>query len=308
MNKYLRTPLREGIGDGSDGGGGAPTDTPPEIDFSSEDTFARFRETLPDDLKGHKLFQETKSFESLAQQTINAQSALGKKRLEAPGEDWDDTRWSEFHSQFVPEDYELPEKLELRLSEDGDIQNYELKKETAAELKSVAKELGMSSAQAKKLTEVWAKRELASSQELDGQIQKAVSDQISELRSEWGDQFEVNHRSANEAYDVLVKEVPELEALMQWSPVVANHPATMKLFHRLAPLVKDLGVAGGSGRMGSGFEGETVAQIDAELQDLMTTHEQLINSDPGTLSFADQEKRQKVLERRSELYRKKYSD
>lgn len=68
--------------------GGEMTSTPETVEtqttqgFSdSADSFKQFVETLPDDLKGSQTLQQTQDFKSLASQLVNAQGALGKKKI-----------------------------------------------------------------------------------------------------------------------------------------------------------------------------------------------------------------------------------
>ena len=63
------------------------TDSAP---VSDESTYSEFYDSLPDELKQHDSLRNTKSLHSLADQLVNAQSALGTKRLQAPQEDWGD--------------------------------------------------------------------------------------------------------------------------------------------------------------------------------------------------------------------------
>ena len=97
------------------------TESAPSVDFGSEDMYRQFVDTLPEDVRGAKALQETKDFASLANQMLNAQSALGKKRLEAPQEDWGNDQWEEFYGNLRPEndEYSVPEEIQLPEGFDG---------------------------------------------------------------------------------------------------------------------------------------------------------------------------------------------
>lgn len=278
------------------------------LDFGSEDMYNQFRESLSDEQKELPIFKETKSLKALADQTVNAQKMLGKQRLPVPSDDWGDNEWNDFYSKLRPEtssDYELPESLELKLTDDGDLKEYKFDEETTGQLKEVAHNLGLTKRQANQLAQVWAEQTLGAEGSLQSQIANDVKEKQVSLQKEWGDQYEVNHRAANEAFEALSEEIPELRELMDWSPIVANHPAVMKLFNRLSPLVSDLGLQGGGGDP-SGFGTETVAGIKGQIEELDTTHSQLIMSDPSEMSFADRQKRERILAQRSALYKKLY--
>ena len=95
----VEEPVVSGIG----GGVGEDSATPEPLDFSAEGTYQQFVSSLPDDLREKNLIKETKSFQSLAEQALNAQSALGKKRLAAPQDDWSDNDWQDFYTSLRPE-------------------------------------------------------------------------------------------------------------------------------------------------------------------------------------------------------------
>jgi len=286
-------------------GGGAPAApaASPEIDFGSEDTFRAFVGTLPEDQQGLDLLKNTKSLSSLVDQTINAQSALGKRRLEAPNADWTEEQWTEFESAIRPETedaYQFEEKYTFGEGESAI--EHSLSEADTAELRAVANELGLSTRQASKLAAKWAERSVQANGDLSGQIDAAVESARTAIRAEWGDQYEVNHRSANEAFEILAKEIPELKELVGWSPVVENHPGIMKLFHKLAPMVQDAGMI--TGGQSGGFGEQTVASLRAQLADFDAQHEQLINADPTRLSIDDKIKREEILNKRTEFYKK----
>jgi hypothetical protein len=300
--------LSGGIGGGATAADEAITETQ-ALDFSSEDIYGQFRASLPEDLREKDLFKNTKSLQSLAEQAVNAQSALGKKRLPVPQEDWKDADWDDFYTQLRPETtdgYTTQEKLSLTVEDGGDAKEYTFDEATSTKLKEVAHGLGLTDRQFQGLQKVWAENALQSEGMLDTQISQHVQTLTNELRKDWGNDFNINHRSANEAYAALSSEIPELEELMNWSPIVANHPAVMKLFHRLAPLVKDIGAPSGSHTLGGS---ETVAGLKAQIRDFDTEHNELLfvtGDKLAALSPADKSKRERLLAKRTELYQKLY--
>lgn len=126
MYKLHNTP-REEAEEAPSGGGGlgaglvpeSAPDTQPE-ETSSADSYQTLVDSLPDELKNNATIQNTKSFDALASQLVNAQSALGAKRLEQPQQDWDDEKWEEYYSKVRPEnnEYNIPE--EVSISEEYD--------------------------------------------------------------------------------------------------------------------------------------------------------------------------------------------
>lgn len=281
------------------------------LDFASEDTYSQFVASLPDDLREKNLFKETKSLSALAKQALDAQSALGKKRLPVPQDDWGTDQWNDFYNQLRPESldgYVSAEKHSIQL-EGEDIKEVTLDEQTVGELRQVAHDLGLTPKQYQGLEAEWAKRQVTAGGTLEAQISEAVQAQQVELRKEWGADFALNHKSANEAFEALAQQVPELRDLMEWSPIVANHPATMKLFHTLAPLIQDSGIP--SSGTGSSFGQDTVAGIKAQIKDFDTENHSLLfipEDKMATLTPADKAKREQLLKQRTSMYQKLYGN
>lgn len=292
-------------------GGGDPNDpTPapasPTFDFESESYYKDVvLASLPDDLKEAKMLTESKSLKSVIEQGLNHQAALGKKRLQVPDENWTDDQWQEHYNQLRPEEYSAVESLELRLDEGGDLQQYAFDEQTTTELKAAADQLNLDARQFAKLQEIWGLKDLGARAQNEAAIKEAVETQTNELRKEWGDGYNLKHKAANEAFEQLAQEIPELNDLVNWSPVVANHPAVMKLFERLSPMVKDLPMPQG-GASGS-FGNETVAQLKAQIQEIDSSNQELLYGKIEHLSPADKMKRERLLKERTELYKKMYA-
>ena len=292
-------------------GGGLETESAPApMDFGSEDSYQQFVSGLPEDLRDKNLFKETKSFQSLAEQALNAQSALGKKRLPVPQDDWNDTDWQDFYSKLRPETmdgYQSAEKYNIQL-EGEDIKEVSLPEELQSQIKEVAHNIGLTPKQYNALEAEWAKRQVISEGTLDSQIQESVQAQTNELRKEWGSEYALNHKSANEAFQAFAQQIPELQELMDWSPIVGNHPAVLKLFHTLAPMVGDAGLptAGST----SSFGQDTVAGIKSQIEEFDRDHSELLfmpESKLATLTPSDKSRRESYLKQRTSMYQKLYS-
>ena len=122
----LNNILREEEGEGSTAGGGLgggivsgiASESAPEAS-PDVDAYSQLLQSLPEELQNNPTIQNTKSFDALANQLVNAQSALGTKRLQSPQEDWGDEEWESFNSELRPKDgYKIPE--EVSVSEDYD--------------------------------------------------------------------------------------------------------------------------------------------------------------------------------------------
>jgi len=342
MNKLIKEVLREEEGDLSAAGGGgigggiasseasaseapaseapaseapaseAPASEAPSYDFESEDLYKTFVQTLPEDQREREFFKNTKSLKSLAEQAINAQSALGRKRLQAPQEDWSDAEWDDFYAHIKPETaeaYKGNESVSVFL-DDQESKEFTFDENISSDLKDVAFKLNLPEREYSALQQIWAEHSVKAEAQLNQQINESVQSQNNALQQEWGMDYASNHKSANEAFEVISKQIPELNELVEWSPIVANHPAVMKLFNLIAPSVKDLGLPN-TGVGGSTFSDESVASLKSQISDLDTKYRDLIMVDQDGLAKmnpADKAKRERILKQRTELYQKTYSE
>jgi hypothetical protein len=277
----------------------------PAMDFANEDMYRQFVDTLPDELKGSSVIQETKDFSSLANQLLNAQSALGKKRLEAPSEDWDGDKWNEFYDTMRPEDgeYSIPDEISLP-EEFGDAQIPEFSDDALQELVDFAGGLGLNQQQFDSLYSRWAQMSVEGNQLVAQDQASTLKEFKTSMQAEWQDDFDVNLQNSKEAFSALSQEIPELNELIS-DPVVANHPATLKLFNKLSGLIKDTIPAAGSNPPNP-FGSGTVQGIRNAIQELDESNSELILSNPATLNLAERSKREEILAKRAKLYQTMY--
>jgi hypothetical protein len=277
------------------------------VDFGSEDIYRQFVETLPEDVRGAKALQETKDFTSLANQMLNAQSALGKKRLETPQEDWGDDQWEEFYGNLRPEndEYSVPEEIQLPEGFDG-VEAPNFDDDTVQELVDFAGEMGLTQRQFDQLYSRYGQMYVEGNQQLSGNQEQTLKEYKTSLQADWKDDFDVNLKGSKEAFSALSQEIPELNDLIQ-DPTVANHPATLKLFHKLAGTMGDTLPPSGS-NVPSAFGSGSVQGIRAQIQDLDASNSDLILSNPSSLPMADRSKRQQILDKRAQLYAQLYGE
>lgn len=293
----------------------APAPAPVDFDFSSEDSFRSFVSTLSPEQQGSQILKETKTFGSFVDQALNAQEFIKKSgKIDGPSNDWTQDQLREWQTglKLAPEDasgYEFPKDLSVTLEEGADPRSYAFEEQTTEALANAAHRMGLQPWQAQEMAQIWAEQELAGADALTSGNKEIITAGLNGLREEWGDDFDLNHRSANEAFATLAERIPELNDLVGLSEVVQNHPGVLKLFAELAPLVHEAGMNPGTGRVGSGFQGETVAQIQSEMQAFLDSPEgQLINQDPMELNLSDRERRERAIAKRMEFFKKLHSD
>ena len=277
------------------------------VDFNSQDMYRQFVDTLPEDVRGAKALQETTDFTSLANQMLNAQSALGKRRLEAPQDDWNGDQWEDFYSNLRPEndEYAVPDTVQLSENLEG-VEAPEFDDGTVQELVDFAGELGLTQQQFDQLYNRYGQLYAEGDHGMAAHQTEALKDYKTALQADWQDDFDVNMRSSSEAFNVLSQEIPELNELVT-DPIIANHPATMKLFHKLSQTMGDSLPPSGSD-VPSAFGSNSVQGIRSQIQDLDANNSELVLSNPSSLSMADRTKRQQILDKRTQLYAQLYGE
>jgi hypothetical protein len=278
------------------------------LDFSSPDTYKQFVETLPEDIKGYKALQETENFESLANQLVNAQSALGKKRLEAPSDDWTDDNWNEFYSNMRPEndEYTVADIGELSLPEDFEgMTPPELHDEGVQQMVDLAGQMGLTQRQFDIMYQTTVQNLMQANQNQGQTVNDSLKEYKASLSVDWQDSFDTNIKQSKEAFGAIAQEIPELNDLVQ-DPTIANHPGMLKLFHKLSTATGDTFPAMNN-TAPNGFGENSAMNIQSQIRDLDNSNQELIMSEPAMLKPADRAKREQLLQKRAELYTKLYS-
>ena len=276
------------------------------LDFSSPDTYKQFVETLPEDIRGYKAFQETENLQSLANQLVNAQSALGKKRLEAPSEDWTDDNWNEFYSNMRPEndEYTVAEVSELTLPEELQGQTLDLPDDGIQQMVDLAGQMGLTQRQFDIMYQTTVQNLMQNNQTDSTGVENALKEYKASLSADWQADFDVNLKQSKEAFSALAQDIPELNDLVE-NPVIANHPGMLKLFHKVAQVSGD-SLPSLANNPANGFGENSALNIQAQIRDLDNSNQELIMSEPAMLKPADRAKREQLLQKRAELYTQLY--
>lgn len=297
-----------GLGDGLSPEATTPTTTESSgLDFSSPDTYKQFVDTLPEDIRGYKAFQETENLQSLANQLVNAQSALGKKRLEAPSEEWTDDNWNDFYSQMRPEndEYTVPEVSELSIPEELGELSSDIPEDSIQKIVDMAGQMGLSQRQFDIMYQTTVQSLLEQESGSRESINEILKEYKASLSADWQADFDVNIKQSKEAFAALAQDIPELNELVQ-DPTLANHPGMLKLFHKVAQVSGD-SLPSLSSNPANGFGENNAINIRGQIRDIDAQNQELILSEPSQLSQADRFKREQLLQKRAELYNKLYS-
>lgn len=282
--------------------GSDPTPETAEPQVSDDGGWGSLVESLPEELRGNETIQNTKSLESLANQLVNAQSALGTKRIEQPKEDWGDEEWDKWYDNVRPQDdtYKIPE-----VAIEGVESVPELTEESQDELVQFAGEMGLSQRQFDKLYQRYIELGIQGDNITKEQTAATIKEQRQSIQMDWGENYDNNLKQANAAYEALSQEIPEIKDLVEGNAGVANHPAVLKLFHKIADSTRDA-LPPAANNPASGFANDTVHGVKTAIQELDEQHAQLIMGDPSSMSMAERTKRQEVLNKRTALYAQLY--
>ena len=277
------------------------------VDFNNEDSYRAFLNTLPEDVRNSSALQQTKDFTSLTDQFLNAQRAIGRKRLEVPQDDWTDENWNNFFSNLRPEndEYSIPDEVKLPAEYGDDTQIPEFTEETQQELVDFAGQLGLTQKQFDTLYARWSQMGVDNSIMQQNEAKETLKNYKVALETDWGDDFDKNITSSRQAFNALAQEIPELNDLMQ-DPQLANHPGLLKLFNKVGSVTGDALPTAGSNIPG-GFS-NTVQGIQGEIQDIDMDYSDLILSNPSQLKANERRKREQILEKRAQLYSKLYDN
>ena len=137
------------------------------------------------------------------------------------------------------------------------------------------------------------------------QTAATIKEQRQSIQMDWGENYDNNLKQANAAYEALSQEIPEIKDLVEGNAGIANHPAVLKLFHKIADSTRDA-LPPSANNPASGFANDTVHGVKTAIQELDEQHAQLIMGDPSSMSMAERTKRQEILNKRTALYAQLY--
>jgi hypothetical protein len=283
----------------------APTQA---IDFASPDVYKQFVSSLPENLQSVQSIQSTENFQALADQMVNAQSALGKKRLEAPQQDWTQEQWDGYYESIRPEggEYEIPDSVSLPEGYDPEsVPQFE--DDTMQEIVDLAGTMGLSQQQFDQLYGAYSTMIMDADKISTQEQTETLNKYNMDLRGEWGQLYDKNVEASNQAYEAIATDIPEIRELVEANPYVANHPGVLKLFNKIAEISGDSLPVVNNTDPTSGFGNENVHSLRAQLQDIDTNNKDLLLTNPASLPLDKRSERDAILAKREQLFAKLYS-
>lgn len=192
-----------------------------KIEAESQKTFIN---DLPDSLKEEKTLQNFKSVEDLAKSYVESRRLIGKKISEMTPEEM--TKYNE--GIGVPES---PEGYDYGLEK-----GQEYNKEVLDWYGNVSHELGISQEKSKLMFDRYNEMQQEQIRLAEQQQIKAEEDQVSQLKEDWGPEFEKRLELAKRGIDRLGGD--NLKEILNTSRL-GNHPALAKAFAEVGAMISE---------------------------------------------------------------------
>lgn len=231
------------------------TQQPNTLGASAPPPPASWIDGLPDDLKGEASLSKFKDVAGLAKSYTEMQKMMGKPKLEAPQENWQEGQWNELFDKLgrpkAPSDYkfELPEGLT---------------KDEAAEKQwaEIMHKTGLTQKQAQALHGAFVQQQIGQLKSSQESRQAQIKAGEEALRQEWGDKFGINADNAfRAAKEFGGKELAQV--LDQYG--LGNHPTLVKMFAKIGSFMLE---GGNGGRVESIAFNKSAGQAEAEIANL----------------------------------------
>ena len=283
-----------------DGAAPAATPEPPAAPDFGADSFQKFHEGLPDDLKGDSFFSEVKDFESLAKQAVNQHKLIGVDKMPAPKEDWSESEWSDHYQRLGRP--ESPDKYgEVTLPEGVE---WEFDNEALGKWDAIFHEKGVSTDQRNEIISQFIVQGTAEAAAQQAAAEEAIASGLQAQEDKWGADYTVNTQIAQTAF---AKFAPDsLKEMVANDPALANSQGILDLFHQIGQQAMDDTTRGGSAApfAVATDKGSALSQAKA----LEAKHSDLIYGDPQSMPLDKRAVRDKVNKQILELYDQAYKE
>lgn len=274
----------------------ATTPTEPTTPTTPEPSFL---ESLPEDLRSEKCLATVKDASDLAKQFVNAQRLIGAKTIEVPSfpipnkdstpEEWEKF-WTAAGRPENIEGYNLPAEVTEGLQVDEAVMKG---------FKELFHKEGLTSKQFTAAVSKYAEYERAKAEAAQQAHTEGIRQGLLSLNKEWGDKYAANMAMANDAFDAIADE--DTKALFAENPGLSNHPAVVKLFHKIGTAMSEDSLKGITST-GGGFNPGSKAEALIQLQSFESENKEIIFN----VNYPDQRRRDSVLAQRAQMYKQIY--
>ena len=192
---------------------------------------ANWRDTIPEEIRGHKSLEHIQDVGALAKSYVNAQSMIGADKLAIPGKYATDDDWAEVYRRLGrPDnaaDYELTNELPEGVTANDDL---------LEGFRGAAHEAGLSPQQAQKLLG-WYNNFLGEMTQADqGQADQIRQDTETELRREFGQAYEDRISIGNAVFQEFgVENISEIQ--LADGRLVGDHPDIIKMMVNIGQFI-----------------------------------------------------------------------
>lgn len=257
--------------------------------------FDQFLEQLPEDIRTDPVFaniNKENPVQDLAKQFVNAQKLIGRPVMPKPGENTTAEEWDRIYSSIgrpdTPNEYKMPSDIP---------EGVEFEKEKLDGFNEMSHKIGLTNDQYKALLAYQANEVHGVMESQSQSSEAAISTMVQEMKKEWGSDYESHMDVANSAFKTLADE--SLNKLVSSDKALQNHPALLRLFHKLGTemLEHDLG-SGDSPRLAVGGP----AQAQSVLKQFEIDNADVLLD----ASYRGPKNREDILTKRTELYQRAY--
>jgi hypothetical protein len=203
---------------------------------------------LPTDVRDNPTIKQLKNFPDAMQMLLNAERTLGKKRLEAPAEDWDDAKYDLLYAELgrpaEASGYDIGEPDLSELRDD----NQAAAKAQLESMLPAFHEAGLHSRQVRKIIGAAVKNHVSTQARIDEAIKTRAEGTRRELEKEYGAAYntkiEAGHGAARELLGDEFE--PFRHVALADGSYVLDHPTMVRFFALLGDLMEEGGVTPGA--------------------------------------------------------------
>lgn len=225
----------------------APESTPMTLD--------KWRDALPDDIKGSPSLEGVEDVQTLAKRFIDTKRMVGANTVKIPGKEASQEEWAQFYTKLGrPESsdkYEMPKE--------GLPEGFEPNEGRLTAMREAAHRVGLTAQQFAALARADAEYMETEKAAFGEKMTQTQQESIAGLKKEWGSAFDQNLDLAKRAVrhfggDDLVKELDDSG--------MGNHPTLAKAMAKIGRMIaEDEIVGGGRNQQFSRTPGEAKSQI-----------------------------------------------
>jgi len=188
-----------------------------------------WKDSLPEEIRGHKSLETIKDVGSLAKGFVHAESMIGSDKIPVPGKWATDDDWSAVYNKLGRPETSGDYKLEASEAADADTLDW---------FKSTAHKIGLNSSQAQNLLNEYEERMGSHAETSNAELESKRTEADLALKREWGRAFENKVAGAK---GVLMNFADEDLADLTTSDGVkfGDHPDIIKLFANVGDYIRE---------------------------------------------------------------------